>query len=61
MRVTTIFLSLFLLIKRNYLKFDLHNFLFDTDQNATFSLFTYLILMQFSSIEVGNFRDDFIL
>ena len=42
LRVTIMFLFYFLLIKRNYVIFDLHNFLVDADQNATFSLLTYL-------------------
>ena len=35
-------------------------FIFNKDQNATFSLLTYLRLTQFSYTEKGNFPDDFI-
>ena len=60
MRVTVMFLLHFLLIKRNYFIFYLCNFLVDTDQNATFPLLNYIILMQFSNNEIGNFPDNFI-
>ena len=43
---------------RNYVIFDMHFFLFDADQNATFSLLAYLRLTQFSYTEIGNFPDD---
>ena len=33
---------------------------FDTDENATFSLLTYLRLTQFYCIEIGNVPEDFI-
>ena len=59
MRVTVMFLLHFLLIKRNYFIFYLCNFLVDTDQNATFPLLNYIILMQFSNNEIGNFPDNF--
>ena len=49
------FLSHFLSIKRNYIIFDLHNFLFDADQNATLCLLTYLRLTPFSYTKIGNF------
>ena len=42
MRVTITSLLHFLLIKINYVIFDLRNFLFDADQNGPFSLLTYL-------------------
>ena len=38
----------------------MYNFLFDTDQNSTFSLLSYVRLMQFSYTKTGNFPDDFI-
>ena len=47
-------------VKRNYFIFDLRNFSFDTDQNATFLALTYLKLAQFSYTDLGNFPDDFI-
>ena len=49
----------FLVIKRNYLIFDFRNFLFDADQNARFSVLTYLRLTQFSYTEIESFPDDF--
>ena len=57
--MTIMFLSLFLSIKRNNVIFYLCNFLFDVDQNAQFSLLTYLRRTQFSYTEIGNFSDDF--
>ena len=60
MRVTIMFLLHSLLIKRNYVIFDLRNFLFDAAQNAPFCLVIYLRLMQFSYIDIGNFPHDFI-
>ena len=49
MNVLLMFLLHFLLIKRNYFIFNLCNFLFDTDQSATFPLFdslkTYTIFL----------------
>ena len=33
---------------------------FDTDENATFSLLTYLRLTHISYTEIGNFPDDYI-
>ena len=57
MSVTIMFLLHFLLIKRNYYIFDFGNFQFDTDQNATFPLLTYLRPTQFSYTERGNFPD----
>ena len=44
-RVTFAFLAHFLIMKRNYFISDLNNFLFDADQNAKFSLLTYLRFM----------------
>ena len=35
-------------------------FIFNKDQNATFSLLTYLRLTQFSYTEIGIFPDNFI-
>ena len=43
----------FLLLKRNCFIFNLRKFLFDTDQNATFPLLTFLRLTQFSYTEMG--------
>ena len=57
MKVTVMFSIPFLLVKRNYIIFDLRNFLFDADQNAQFSLLTYLRLRQFSYTEIGNFPE----
>ena len=59
MSMTIMLLIHFLLIKRNYFIFDFHNSLFDTYQNATFPLLTYLRLLQFSHTEIGNFPDKF--
>ena len=42
MKVIMMFLSHFLFIERNYVIFDLRNFLFDADQNATCFLLTHL-------------------
>ena len=53
------FIFIFLIIKRNYIIFDLRNFLFDADQNAPFPILTFLRLTHFSYIEIGNFSDDF--
>ena len=60
MRVTIMFLVHFLLIKRNYVIFDVGNFLVDLDQNTIFSLLTCLRLLQFSYMKIGNFPDDFV-
>ena len=61
MRVIIMFLLLlFFLIGRTYVIFDLRNFLVDSDQNATFSLLTYLTLTKFSYTQVGNCPDDLI-
>ena len=45
---------------RNYFIFDLLNFLFDVDQNATVCLLTCWRLTQFSDTEIGNFADDYV-
>ena len=58
MRVTIMFLLIFLLIKRSYVIFDLCHFLVHADKNATFSLWTDLRLMQFSYTKIGSFCDD---
>ena len=60
MRVTIMFILHFLLLRESYAIFDLHNFVVDADQNATFSFLTYLRLTQFSYTEIGNFSDNFI-
>ena len=53
------FLLHILMLRRDYIIFNLCNILFDADQNAQFSLLTYLRLMQFSYTKIGNFPDDF--
>lgn len=60
LRVTIMLLLRFLLLKRNYIIFNERNVLVDADQNATFSLLTYLKLAQFSYTVIGNFPDDFV-
>ena len=59
MRVIIMFLVHFFILMRDYIIFNLCNVLFDADQNAQFSLLTYLRLMQFSYTKIGNFPDDF--
>ena len=58
-RKTCMFSLHFLKIKRYNVIFDLSNFSINIDQNGTFSLLTYVRLMQFSCTEIGNFTDDF--
>ena len=55
MSVTIMFLLHFLLIKRNYYIFDFGNFQFDTDQNATFPLLTYLKITDFLTQRLATF------
>ena len=55
MRMTIMFFLMTLLIRRNYIIFNVCNFLVDADQNATFSLLTYSRLTQFSCTKSGNF------
>ena len=55
MRVTIMVLLFFWLIKRNYIIFDISNFLFDANQNATFSLLTHQDLSNFLALRYATF------